>query len=148
MNRLLPLAAAALLAAGALQPAAARDCALVVRDGWLRMPPVAMPMLAGFGTIENPCRKPAAIVAAESDAFGDVSLHETRTIDGVSRMRAMPRLAVEAGGKATLRPGGLHLMLMQPRGELNAGDAVVVRFRLEDGREVSGRFTVRPVAAR
>ena len=143
---LVRMALPALVALFAIQPAAARGCAPVVKDGWLRLPPTAMPMLAGFGRIENPCRAPVAVVGVESDAFGDVSLHETRVVDGVSRMRAIPKLPVAAGKNATLQPGGLHLMLMQPRAPLKAGDAVDVRLRLEDGRTITGRFVVRPIA--
>lgn len=105
-----------------------------------------MPMLAGFGRIRNECDSAIDIVRAESDAFGDVSLHETRIVDGISRMRAVPVLSVAKGQDATLAPGGLHLMLMQPRDALKPGDAVTIRFVLRDGRHVEGRFVVRPAA--
>jgi copper(I)-binding protein len=132
-----------ILAACIALPACARDCAPAVEDGWVRLPPVAMPMLAGFGRITNPCGAPVTIVGASSPSFGDVSVHETRIVDGVSRMRAVPGLEVQAGGEATLAPGGLHLMLMQPRGELAPGESVQVEFQLEDGGVLRGEFEVR-----
>ncbi|MGH8076349.1 MAG: copper chaperone PCu(A)C, partial [Lysobacter sp.] len=75
-------------------PACARDCAPRVREGWVRLPPMAMPMMAGFGRIENPCSAPVTITGVSSPAFADTSLHETRVIDGVSRMRALPELRI------------------------------------------------------
>lgn len=104
-----------------------------------------MPMLAGFGRIENRCEVPITIVRVESDAFGDVSLHETRIVDGMSRMRPVPALEVLADGEAVLQPGGLHLMLMQPTSELKPGDSATVRFVLQDGRSIEGRFEIRPI---
>lgn len=142
MNRLV-LSALALAGMFATAHAGARECRPAVVGGWLRMPPVAMPMLAGFGRIENRCRKPVTIVAARSPAFGDVSLHETRIENGVSRMRAMPELRIAPGGAATLAPGGLHLMLMDPKTPVNAGGTVEIEFELEGGQVIRAPFTVR-----
>lgn len=134
---------AALLVASAALPASAGDCAPSVNDGWVRLPPVAMPMMAGFGRISNDCDAPLTITGARSAAFGDVSIHETRIVDGVSRMRAVPALEVEAGGATTLQPGGLHLMLMQPVAGLERGGTVEVEFLLEGGGVLRGVFEVR-----
>ncbi|MBN4836565.1 copper chaperone PCu(A)C, partial [Enterobacter hormaechei] len=59
---------------------------------WVRVLPAAMPMNAGYLRLRNPCAAPLAIVAASSPAYGEVSIHETRTVDGVSRMREVAEL--------------------------------------------------------
>lgn len=146
MNALRPLLGLLFAAAAAFVPAHARDCTAKVKEGWVRLPPVAMPMMAGFGRIENPCAGPVTIVGASSPAFGDVSLHETRVVDGVSRMRHLPELRVAPDGAAVLRPGGLHLMLMQPRAPLKDGSRVVIEFALKDGGVLRGEFVVRKPA--
>lgn len=139
---------AAVLALSAMLPAQARQCVPVVRDAWLRLPPVAMPMLAGFARIENPCARAVVVTAARSPVFGDVSLHETRRDNGVSRMRAVPALNVPARGAVALQPGGLHLMLMRPVEMPATGTRVPVTLVLADGRTIEGRFEVRPAATR
>ena len=123
--------------------ASAADCSLKVVDGWVRLPPAAMPMMAGFGRIENPCGNPAVIVGASSAAFGDVSLHETRVVDGVSRMRPMPELRIAPGESAVLKPGGLHLMLMDPGAALKPGSKVAIEFKLKDSSKALGEFVVK-----
>lgn len=123
-------------------------CALRMVGGWVRTPPVAMPMMAGFGRIENACGEAVAVVGVRSGAFADVSLHETRIVDGVSRMRAVPRLAVPAGGSVELKPGGLHLMLMQPLGSLKPGDSLEVVLELDGGQTRAVELEVRPPAGR
>lgn len=140
---LLLLLASSPLPLAASPPASAAGCLPRVHDGWIRMPPMNLPMMAGYARIENRCREPATIVSANSAAFADTSLHETRVEGGISRMRATPALRIPAGGSATLEPGGSHLMLMQPRTPLQAGQKVTIEFVLQDGRKLRGEFEVR-----
>lgn len=128
-------------------PAQARECAPRVQEGWIRVPPTKMSMTAGFGRIVNDCPGPITIVAARSPAFGSAGLHETRIVDGISRMRAVPQLRLAPDGAAVLKPGGMHLMLMQPRTPLKAGSKVAVEFVLSDGRSLFGEFEVRKPSA-
>lgn len=118
-------------------------CVPQITDGWIRVPPAAIPVLAGFGTIDNSCDTPQTVVAGSSPDFAEVSIHETRFEDGMAKMRAVPELVVPAGGSTTLKPGGLHMMLMQPRAIPMAGDVIRIDFQLEDGRTIPGDFEVR-----
>jgi copper(I)-binding protein len=118
-------------------------CAPRVTDGWIRVTPGGMAMMAGYAHIGNACPSAATIVRASSPAFADTSIHETTMQAGISRMRPVPRLQVPAHGGVVLRPGGVHLMLMQPKTALKAGETVEIDFVLEDGRTVQGRFTLR-----
>lgn len=136
------LAALALFASGAAQ-AAGKPCLPVVRDAWVRLPPGNMPMMAGFGRIENRCGMPATVVRASSPSFASVELHETKLIDGVNRMRPVPELRLAPSGSAVLKPGGMHLMLMKPSAPLNPGSRVVLQFELAGGGKVLGEFEVR-----
>jgi copper(I)-binding protein len=86
------------------------------------------------------------VVAARSPRFGDVSLHETQVVDGVSRMREVERLPVAPGAEAVLAPGGLHLMLMQPDAVMAEGEQVPLVLVLADGREVAAELQVRKTA--
>ncbi len=137
-------AAVLLLVAGSIQAA---DCLPRIRDGWIRLAPpgmsMSMPMLAGYGRIENPCPGAVAVTGASSAAFGDVSLHRTTVVDGISRMRPVPSLPIAARGVVTFEPGGLHLMLMQPTVALKSGDSVRMVFTLQDGRQIRGDFVAR-----
>jgi copper(I)-binding protein len=128
--------------------ACARDCAPQVREGWVRLPPPGMAMegmamMAGFGRIENHCPAPVTIVSASSAAFADTSLHETKIVDGISRMRPVRELRIAPDAAAVLKPGGLHLMLMQPTAPLKAGSRIAVEFELQDGRKLLGEFELR-----
>lgn len=120
-------------------------CSPVVERGWVRMAP-GMPMGAVFAVVRNPCKVAVEIVGAASPAFHDVSLHETRVEDGVSRMRAVRRIPLRAGGSVELKPGGLHAMLMEPRGAVAPGRPVRIEFVLADGRRVAASLPLRSTA--
>ena len=124
-------------------PACAADCRPQVRDGWIRKPPADLPMMAGYARIENGCRERIVVVAASSPAFKDTSLHATVVEGGISRMRPVNQVRIEAGRTAEFKPGGMHLMLMTPTKPLRAGEQVGITFKLEDGREIKGSFEVR-----
>jgi copper(I)-binding protein len=136
----------AVLLGSILSPACARECAPQVRAGWIRLAPGGMPMQAGFGRIENPCPTPVTILAARSPAYASVELHESRIVDGISRMRAVPELRIAPDASAVMKPGGLHLMLMQPRMPLKAGSKVAIEFDLLGGGVLRGEFEVRKPA--
>lgn len=104
-----------------------------------------MKMTAGFGVLRNSQQKPIEITAFSSPSFSDVSLHRTELVDGVSKMREVPALKLAAGESIVLEPGGYHLMLMMPSGEIQPGGVVTIEMTAADG--LSFRFDV-PVERR
>jgi len=100
-------------------------------------------MAAGFARFDNDCDNAATIVSASSPAFADTTVHASSVVDGISRMRAIPELRVGPHTVAEFKPGGLHLMLMQPKRALHNGDKIPVEFHLADGRTIRAEFTAR-----
>jgi hypothetical protein len=107
---------------------------------WVRPLPTGMKMTAGFGVLRNSQPKPVVITAFSSPSFGDVSLHRTELVDGLSKMREVPALKLAAGESIVLEPGGYHLMLMMPSGEIQPGSVVAIEMTAADGS--SYRFDV------
>lgn len=146
MNRRIETLCLSVLLLSSVGAVHAAECLPVVKAAWVRLPPVAMPMMAGFARIENPCKAPVGIVGAESLAFNEVSLHETREENGVSRMREVANLPIAPGKAAELKPGGLHLMLHGPYAPLAVGEKPVITLKLADGRSLPVAFEVRKSA--
>ncbi|CAN7231447.1 copper chaperone PCu(A)C [Pseudoxanthomonas sp. LjRoot143] len=146
MNRRIETLCLSVLLLSSPGVALAAECLPVAKAAWIRLPPVAMPMMAGFARIENPCKTPVSVVGAESLAFDDVSLHETREENGVSRMREVAALPIAPGKAAELKPGGLHLMLHGPYQPLAAGEKPVITLKLADGRSLPVVFEARKSA--
>ena len=93
----------------------------------------------------------AALIAAESPVAGVVEIHEMRMDGNVMRMRAIPKLDLPAGQTVELKPGGYHVMLMDLRQPLKAGESVPIRLKLQgrDGKpqQVDVRAEVRDLTA-
>ncbi|MFC1720211.1 copper chaperone PCu(A)C [Pseudomonadota bacterium] len=102
---------------------------------WIRALPTGSGMTAGFGTLYNPGQTAIQIVSFSSPSFGEVSLHRTEMVDGVSRMREVPVLSIDADSRIVLEPGGYHLMLMMPEGDIQPGQTVSIEMVSKDGRK-------------
>lgn len=137
------LLGSAMLACLGASAVARAEGALGVTDAWIREAPPGATMLAGYATLKNTGDEPISVLTVQSDSFRMTSLHETVIGDnGVSKMRELHRLDLAPGETVVLEPGGKHLMLMQPRREIHAGDRVELLFMLRDGRRVDTRFDV------
>jgi copper(I)-binding protein len=114
----------------------AADAHLMIMDPWVREAPPNAKMLAGYFTIMNHSGKSAEIVGATSDKFEKVELHKTVQEGGVAKMIAQP--SVEVGKQATVKfqPGGLHLMLINPKAPLKSGDKVDITLKLKKGDDL------------
>lgn len=124
-------------------PLQAADSALRFDGAWIRALPPGMQMTAAFGTLRNTGPETIELTGFSSPRFGQVSLHRTEVVDGMSRMRAVPSLAIGPGDKVELSPGGYHLMLMMPRGVVAVGDTVTLEAVSGDGRKFRFEAPVR-----
>jgi copper(I)-binding protein len=100
---------------------------------WVRTAPPRAMMMAGYMTLRNDGAAPATLVSGESDVFGVVEMHRTLVVDNISRMRQVSEVTIPAHQSLRFEPQGMHLMLMQERRELKAGDKVNFRLHFADG---------------
>lgn len=100
----------------------------------------------GFMKIEN---KGAAdqLVSASSPVAGEVQLHEMAMDGNVMKMRQIKDIAVPAGGSVELKPGGLHLMFMNIKAPLTAGESVPVKLKFAKAGEVEVKMPVNAMGA-
>jgi copper(I)-binding protein len=146
-SRLTP-AAITLMALALAAPAFAADVkagALTLSSAWSR--PAAQGQTgAGYVTVSN-SGAADRLVSATTPAAGRVEIHQSMVMNGVASMHAMDMgVAVPAGGRAVLAPGGYHLMLVGLKAPLKAGAEVPVTLTFEKAGAVKTSFTVRTTA--
>lgn len=83
---------------------------IIVRDAWIR-PATAGAGGAAYLTIINRAGVADILVAVSSPDAARASIHESRMVGQVMTMRALPNLAIRAGGEARFSPSGLHVMI-------------------------------------
>lgn len=119
--------------------------AIAIHDPWIRQPPPSAQVAAGYLRIDNPGAQPDRLLAVETAAAGRVEIHAMEEVDGMMRMReADGGVEVPADGHVALAPGGYHLMLMEPREGLAAGQQVAATLVFERAGRVEVSFQVRP----
>ena len=92
----------------------------------------SMPNGAVFMTLENRGDSDDVLLSAECDVAGTVELHESKMDEnGVMKMSPVPNIPVPAGDSATLKPGGLHVMLLGLNEALAEGDTFSVTLNFE-----------------
>ena len=120
-------------------PALAAD-AVSVSKPWVRAT-VAGQSVAG-AYMDITAKDAAALVGAASPVAARAEMH-TMTMDGgVMRMRPLAKLELPAGKTVNLKPGGFHVMLIDIRRELKAGDRVPLTLTVQDSRGTQSTLRV------
>lgn len=87
-------------------------------------------------TILNPSREPDTLVAVRSDVAARAELHRLTTDEqGELTMEQVERIQVPATDKVDLKPGSLHIMLLELKKELKAGDTFALTLVYENSGE-------------
>jgi uncharacterized protein YcnI/copper(I)-binding protein len=108
--------------------------ALVIEGAFTRATAEGAKVGAGYLTIRNTGNAPDTLVAVETSVAGRGEIHDMTMTDGVMRMRRLADgVEIPAGGSVALKPGGMHLMLMELKQPLVAGEKVTVKLTFKSG---------------
>ena len=118
-----------------------------IRDPYVRAVPPGSPVSAAFMELHNQGSAKRALVDASSPVSEVVELHTHTQVDGVMQMRRVETIEIPAQGTTLLKPGGLHLMLINLKETLAPGSQVEVTLTLDDGSLIELSMPVRRVEA-
>ncbi|GGH15000.1 hypothetical protein GCM10007036_14680 [Alsobacter metallidurans] len=139
------LAGAFLLAA----PALAHDFQageLVIVHPTSRATPGGAKVGAGYLTIRNTTSSDDRLVRIESAVADRIQVHASTNENGVARMREMANgLPLPANSEVTLKAGGDHIMFVDLKQPLKAGDKIAATLVFEHAGQVEVTFNVEPL---
>lgn len=121
---------ALLLSALLVAPVFASD--IRIENAWVRAPAPGQAVVGGFMDITSP--RDARLVSASSPVAGTTELHEMTMKGDVMMMRAVPFVVLPPGQVVKLEPGGLHIMLIDLKKPLKAGDKVPLTLKVQTGK--------------
>ena len=123
-----------LLATAALAAVATAFGQTTVKDAWVRGTVPQQKASGAFMQITS--AKGGKLVSVSSPVADVAEVHEMAMEGTTMRMRAVGVLDLPAGKAVELKPGGYHLMLMDLKQQLNAGDSVPLTLVVEgkDGK--------------
>jgi len=79
-------------------------------------------------TLGNASPQECPLLEVTSPAAARVELHQHSHLDGRMQMRRVEAFSLAPGSRQVMRPGGLHLMLLELARPLRRGDAVDFHF--------------------
>lgn len=106
---------------------------MAVHEPWVREAPPNAEMLAAYMHLENATDREMVLVGASSPEFAKVEIHNSVIENGIAKMIPQPELVIAAKKDVMLAPGGLHIMLINPKQPLKAGDKVNLTLNFKDG---------------
>jgi uncharacterized protein YcnI/copper(I)-binding protein len=122
---------------------------LVIEGAWTRATAEGAKVGAGYLTIRNTGSAADTLVSVETPVAGRGEIHDMTMTDGVMRMRRLAGgLEIPAGGTAELKPGGMHLMLMDLKAPLVEGGHVPVKLTFKSGAAGEVVLSVKPLGAK
>ena len=130
MKQVSMIVAGLLFSAGVL--AAAADQITVV-DPYVRLAPPNAPATGAFMVIKNNGDQDVKVLKADNPASRVTELHTHLNEGGVMKMRPVPAIDIKAKGEAVLKPGGLHVMLIDLKAPMKEGDMVPITLTFDDG---------------
>jgi copper(I)-binding protein len=134
-----PVRITTILLSAAMINGAAMAQTLTVIDAWVRATVPAQNATGAFLklTIKG---ADATLIAASSPVAGVTQIHEMVMSEGVMRMREVTGgVPLKAGQSFELKPGGYHIMMMDLKQPVRAGDRVplTLTFKQANGQQTT-----------
>lgn len=139
--------ATGLAASAAIAQQGSQSSGVTVTKPWARATPGGAKVGAAYLQLSAAPSGPDKLVAARSPVAGNVELHTHSQVDGVMKMRRVDDIAVAPGKNVTLKPGGLHIMLMDLKQPLKEGETIDLTLVFEKAGEVAVKVPVLKVGS-
>ena len=133
----LALAASLLISALISVAAIAQTGTVEITDAWARATPGGAENGAAYLTLRSPTAD--RLTGVSSPVAEKTQLHQMTNDGGVMRMREVSAIDLPAGQNVTLKPGGLHIMMMGLKHPLQPGQSLplILTFEKAGKREVA-----------
>jgi copper(I)-binding protein len=125
-------------------PAAPVTQAVRVTEAWARASAGASTTGAAYVTLVGGAQADS-LVSVSTPIATTADVHETTSDNGVSRMRAVPAVAIPPGRTVTFAPGGFHIMLTGLKQRLTAGQSFPLTLTFAHAAPVTVAVQVRPL---
>lgn len=104
---------------------------LTISDQWVRATPPKQKASAAYMTITSPGGDKLVAAAVSPDVADHAELHLAEMNGSKMSMKEVPEITVPAGGSAELKPGGYHVMLIDLKEQIEAGDEIELTLTFE-----------------
>ncbi|MBN8542496.1 MAG: copper chaperone PCu(A)C [Deltaproteobacteria bacterium] len=111
----------------------------------VRLPAPGMKNTGMFMEISNTDAVEHTIVKATGTDSNIVELHDHIKTDGVMKMREIKEIRLKPGSKTVLKPGSLHVMLIDLKKELKEGEDIEVGLVFSNNETINVKGPVQKI---
>ena len=102
---------------------------VTIKDAWVRATVPQQMATGAFFQIQS--NIDTRVISVQTPAAGVAEIHEMKMENNVMKMRAIEHLDLAAGKAVEFKPGGYHLMLMDLKKQIKAGDVIPLTLIVE-----------------
>ncbi|MFQ3244536.1 MAG: protein SCO1/2 [Arenicella sp.] len=118
----------------ASEPTFGRDRdSVAIMNSWVREALPGAGVNAGYMTLFNVSDKDLTITKIESESFASIEIHQMASVDGMMEMSEIKNMLIPAKQSVELKPGGKHLMMMDPDKDFIQGQTVEMSLTFDTG---------------
>jgi periplasmic copper chaperone A len=143
--------ASVLMAQFAAIPAQAADYdvgSIHIAQPWARATPKGASSGAAYMTITNKGTAPDRVVCVSSDASAQCQIHSMTMQDGVMKMRPVEGgLEIKPGETVMLKPASFHVMLVDLKHPLEAGQTIKATLKFDNAGTVDIDYPIAAIGA-
>jgi copper(I)-binding protein len=132
--------------AATLAESSAFPATVVISEPWIRANAPGLDVAAAYFNIRNSGKQAIVLSAVGTPAAASATMHMTVIAKGVSSMRELASVRIDAGETVKFEPGGMHVMLLGLRHPLQPGRSAALRFTLSSGASLQLNATIKPLA--
>lgn len=116
---------------------------------WTREVPGGAKVAGAYMTITNTGSAPDTLIGGSASIAGAFEVHEMSMTDGIMRMRQLtPGLVIKPGETVVLKPGAIHIMLMDLKQPPKVGRTISGTLVFEKAGKVDITYKVEPFGTR
>ena len=119
-----------------------------IADLWSRATPKGSSVAAGYMKIKNTGSTSDRLVTGSSDVSSKFEVHEMTMENGIAKMRPVKGgLEIKPGDTVELKPGSFHVMFVDLKAPLAAGDRIKATLVFEKAGTVNVEYDVLAMGA-
>lgn len=130
-----------------VKPADQMANGISLSGAWARATPGGARIGAAFLEISAAAGIEDKLIGASSPIAQSVELHDHIRDGGIVKMRRIDVIPIATGKNVTLKPGGLHLMLMDLKAGLKEGDEFDIILTFEKAGAIKIRVPIQKIGA-
>jgi hypothetical protein len=120
---------------------------ITVEEPWARATPGGAKTGAAYMTLINKGGAADRLLGAVTPVAREVQFHKVTEENGISRMRELRSIDIAPGGKVLLKPGNIHVMLVDLKQPLKQGETFPLTLEFEKAGRIDLTVPIARVGA-